>query len=75
MQTNTALRLCLQHKLFKARLGIASEVKRATGCQGVLHLSSDLAIYFPWGCKSPCEKRPVIWDTNVTHLISTFHSL
>lgn len=47
MQTNTALRLCLQHVSFKARLGIASEVKRATGCQGALNLSSDFAIFFP----------------------------
>lgn len=47
MQINTALRWCLEHVLFKARLSVASEVKHATGSQGVLNLSSDFAILTP----------------------------
>lgn len=47
MQTNPILRPCLQHTLFKVRLGIASEVKHATGYQGVLNLSKDFVIVSP----------------------------
>lgn len=51
MQTNPILRLCLQHISFKVRLGIASEVKHATGYQGVLNLSTDFVIVSPEAVK------------------------
>lgn len=55
MQTNPILRLCLQHTSFEVRLGIASEVKHATGYEGVPNLSTDFLIFSPESVKVPLE--------------------